>query len=146
MISPQSHNKPRAERKSRPRKHLNKKFYNSTKWRQTRKNFIQEYQKSVFNDVAKGYWTTRTGTELPLYPHQQSYILSLPYVPCEQCLKLYCVEAYDTIEEGKELDHIDPLNPENALEMEGYGNPFNKDNLQLLCMRHHARKSQRERT
>jgi len=48
------------------------------------------------------------------------------------------------MEEGKELDHIEPLNPENALDSAGHGDPFDHDNLQLLCHRHHSKKSQRE--
>ena len=76
---------------------------------------------------------------------QVSYILSLDLLPCESCLRLYINEAYDTVEEGKELDHIESVNSENALKSADYGDPFEFSNLQLLCKRHHAKKSQRER-
>ena len=77
--------------------------------------------------------------------NQVLYILSLDFLPCETCLRLYCVDAYDKVEEGKELDHIVPVNSENALESKDHGEPLAFTNLQLLCRRHHAKKSQRER-
>jgi hypothetical protein len=100
---------------------------------------------------------------MDLDAQQVTYILQLEYLPCEICLKLYCADAYDTVEKGVELDHIEPVNPEDALdrkyflhisegyggrtsvEFPTYGDPFSFDNLQLLCRFHHAKKSQRER-
>ena len=79
---------------------------------------------------------------------QATYLLSIisnKWLPCEICLKHYCADAYDKIEEGKELDHIQPVNSENALESEGHGDPFDFQNLNFLCVRHHSKKSQRER-
>lgn len=143
MQSPKSRTKPR-KRKPGKRKHTNKKFYNSKQWKATRQAYIQEYQQKIYRECTMGYWTV-SGTRFELSPHQQTVILSLPDPPCELCLKLFVVEAYDTMEPGRELDHINPLNSENALESNGYGEPFNFDNLQLMCHRHHAKKSQRER-
>ena len=86
-----------------------------------------------------------------------SYLLSLEFLPCEICLKHYAADAYDKVEEGIELDHIQPVNPEDALDRSytcekgpkdfkyKYGDPFAFDNLQLLCKRHHSKKSQREK-
>ena len=142
LNSPQSHNKP-TKRVRRERKHLNRKFYTSKSWIETRRSYMREYQQKIYNEVTRGYWTV-SGTPFELSPHQQTYILSLPNPVCELCLKLFVVKAYKTIEEGKELDHIVPLNPDNALESDGYGDPFDHNNLQLLCRRHHSKKSQRE--
>ncbi|HDY66574.1 MAG TPA: HNH endonuclease [Candidatus Scalindua sp.] len=144
MISPQSHKKPRPPRKRFKRKHLNKKFYNSAAWRQTRVSYIKRYQALLWKNAADGVWRDRNGNQLALESHKALHLLSMDYLPCEICLKLYCANAYDTMEEGKELDHIEPLNPENALDSAGHGDPFDHDNLQLLCHRHHSKKSQRE--
>ena len=76
---------------------------------------------------------------------QVTYIIAHPDLPCEICLKHYIAEAYDTVEKGVELDHIQAVNPDNAIQSDGYGDPFDFNNLQLLCKRHHAKKSQRER-
>jgi hypothetical protein len=146
MISPKSHSyRSPQKKKYRRREHKNKKFYNSKAWKENRSAYIRAYQQRIYYECVRYYWTIRDGTKLSLSPHQVAHILSLSYVPCEQCLKLYCAEAYDTMSEGIELDHIEPLNPESALESEGYGDPFDHDNLQLLCKTHHAKKSQRER-
>jgi len=145
MWAPKSRTPKKPPRKREKRKHLNKKFYNSAAWRATRKSYIREYQTKIYSEVTNGYWTIRGGTKLELSPHQQTVILSYG-IPCEICLKLYCAKTYDKMEPGKELDHIEPLNPENALESTDHGNPFDHDNLQLLCYRHHAKKSQRETT
>ena len=63
--------------------------------------------------------------------------------------------------EGKELDHIIPINPEDALDRVvtpimavksedcyvtyEFGDPLDQNNYQWLCRRHHSKKSQRER-
>lgn len=127
----------------RRREHKNKQFYNSKAWRDTRENYLRHYRNRLFNEIPRGKWE---GTGIKVW--QVSYILStctFDWIPCETCLRLYCAEAYDTVEEGKEIDHIIPVNRDNAIENEGYGDPFAFDNLQLLCKRHHAKKSQRER-
>jgi len=143
MWAPKSHNyKSPQKKKYRRREHQNKKFYNSKAWRETRSSYLRSYQTKLYRDVAQGFWITG-GHKFELSPHQQTYILQFTY-PCEICLKLYCAGAYDTIKEGKELDHIEPLNPENALQSDGFGDPFDHDNLQMLCRTHHAKKSQRE--
>ena len=101
---------------------------------------MKHYQQRLFNEIPQGKWNG-----LALTMPQVSYLLALDYLPCETCLRLYAADAYDTVEEGKELDHIDPINRENALQSDQFGDPFAFTNLQLLCKRHHAKKSQRER-
>jgi hypothetical protein len=122
------------------RKHRNKKFYNSADWKRTRMNYLRHYRNRLYNWIPLGRYKG-----IPVSAPQQSYILSLDYLPCETCLKLYIADAYDHIEPGIEVDHINPVNSNNALDSEGYGDPFDIKNLQLLCKRHHAKKSQRER-
>ena len=105
---------------------VNKKFYNSPAWIACRKDYIRKLQQRVWD-------------------MKDIYLLSLDYVPCERCLNLYKVNAYDAVSKGIAVDHIYPLNPDNALECEGYGKPLDHDNLQLLCKRHHSRKSNRDK-
>lgn len=129
----------------RRRKHKNKKFYNSKAWRDTREAYIRRYQARLWRNAADGVWKDSNGNRLVLEGQKALKLLSLDYLPCEICLKLYIADAYDTMEKGVELDHIEPVNKENALESKEHGDPLNLDNLQLLCRRHHAKKSQRER-
>jgi len=145
MESPKSRRHREKKQSYRRREHKNKKFYNSKAWKETRNSYIRAYQQKIYSEVTKGYWTV-SGTRLELSPIQQTAILSLPDPPCELCLKLYAVEAYDKMNPGVELDHIEPINRENALESAKHGDPFSHDNLMLLCKNHHAKKSQRERT
>ena len=144
MQSPKSKKRPWATKPMKPtfqkRKHLNKAFYNSRAWINTRKSFLQHYQNDVWIQVNKGIYNG-----LIILISKQSYILSLPYIPCKRCLSLYIVGAYDEIREGKEVDHIEPLNPAEAIDSEGFGDPFSFDNLQPLCPRHHAKKSNRDK-
>ena len=156
MISPKSRQHKEKRVSYKRRKHKNKQFYNSKAWRDTREAYLRDYQQKLFKYIPRGAWDN-VGLDI----HQISYILSLGFLPCETCLRLYAAEAYDKVEPGKELDHIEPVNPENALErilisLEApyngpitidykYGDPLNFDNLQYLCKRHHAKKSQRER-
>ena len=144
MESPKSRAHKEKKTSYRRREHKNKKFYNSKAWRDTREAYMKHYQRKLFNYIPLGKWD-----RMDLDGAQVSYLLSLEYLPCETCLKLYCADAYDTVDKGVELDHIDPVNPENAIERTSpkdkiYGDPFSFDNLQLLCKRHHAKKSQRE--
>ena len=139
MNSPKSRQHKEKKTSYRRREHKNKQFYNSKAWRDTRESYLQHYQHYLFENVKRYRWE---GMELKA--NQVGYILSLEFLPCEICLKHYCADAYDSVEEGKELDHIEPVNREDALQSEGYGDPFAFDNLQLLCVRHHAKKSQRE--
>ena len=165
MESPKSRAHKEKRASYRRRKHGNKKFYDSKAWRETREAYMRHYQRRLFNYIPLGKWE-----RMDLDAQQVTYILQLEYLPCEICLKLYCADAYDTVEKGVELDHIKPVNPNDALDrvfigaraikttivpglpdrIEGeleyfYGDPFSFDNLQLLCKRHHAKKSQRER-
>lgn len=140
MESPKSHAHKEKKLSYRRREHKNKKFYNSKAWRDTREAYMKHYQQRLFNEIPQGKWNG-----LALTMPQVSYLLALDYLPCETCLKHFAADAYDTVEEGKELDHIDPINRENALQSDQFGDPFAFTNLQLLCKRHHAKKSQRER-
>jgi 5-methylcytosine-specific restriction endonuclease McrA len=155
--SPKSRHKP-VKRKYRERERHNKKFYNSKAWKETRKGYMKAYQAKLWQDAADGVWRDREGNTLPIESHKALNLLSLDYLPCEICLKFYVADAYPTMRKGVELDHIKPINPDNALEriaftngsnavgeeMRLFGDPFSHDNLQLLCKRHHAKKSQRD--
>ena len=130
--------------KKQVRKHLNKRFYNSKAWRDTRKAYILNLRNKVWNECRENKIVLR-GATLEITTYQAAYIMSLDYPICEQCLKMFSIGVYDTIREGKELDHIYPLNPEDALDSKEWGDPFNQDNLQLLCRPHHAKKSNRDK-
>jgi len=147
-ISPNPKDRPWHTKKVREqseRKHLNKKFYNSPAWRNKRTEYITRLTEKIYHEIPKGYWILKDGVRLEVEPHQSSYLLSLDYIPCETCIKLYLADAYDKVTEAKELDHIIPINPKDALISEGFGPPLDNNNLQYLCRRHHARKSQREK-
>ena len=144
MISPKSRATPR-KRKRVKKEHFNKKFYNSKAWRETRSNYLRALQPRIQREVLKGYLILRNGERLSLQSHQSTYLLSLSFIPCEICLKLYAAEAYSEVMEGIDLDHIEKINPEDALDSDGWGDPFDTNNLQLLCKRHHTRKSNREK-
>jgi len=175
MDSPKSRAHKEKKTSYRRREHKNKAFYNSRAWRETREAYLKHYRAMLFRDIPYkedryiGKWM---GISLTMA--QSTYLLSIinkDFLPCEICLRLYIADAYDGVEKGVELDHIEKVNPENALNrvfigaeaiktlkndginpaiIEGklnymYGDPFSFDNLQLLCKRHHAKKSQRER-
>jgi len=109
------------------REHTNQKFYMSKAWRDFRKAYISALQQRVWamDDI---------------------YLQSLPYVPCECCMRLYKVRAYDKVDEGVELHHIDPVNPKNALDCKGYGQPFpDYEGLDFLCKHHHSRRRKRDK-
>ena len=143
MDSPKSY-KHREKRVSyKRREHKNKKFYNSKAWRETRDAYMRHYLNRLYIEVPMGKWK---GMEIDNY--KLTYLMSKinrDFLPCETCLKLFIADAYEDVERGVELDHIQPVNPENAKESKDYGDPFSFDNLQLLCKTHHAKKSQRER-
>lgn len=122
------------------REHKNKAFYNSTAWKSVRLAYIKTYQELIDTEIPTGKWQ---GIDIDQW--KVSYILQLDSLPCEICLKLFVSDAYDEVDAAYELDHIVPVNPDNALEREGYGEPFSFDNLQYICKRHHSKKSQRER-
>ena len=133
MKSPQSYkSRNRTPRtKQGKRLHFNKKFYNSAAWITARSAYIHAL-------------TERQIKELELSPDPRNISLLNKVPLCEQCYRLFKAEAYDIAETGTELDHIIPVNPKNALDSEGYGKPLDLDNFQLLCSRHHAKKSQRD--
>ena len=145
MESPKSRSHKEKKTSYRRREHKNKKFYGSKAWRETREAYMRHYQQRLYDGLTKEPMGRYMDTEIFLTAHQVTYILQLGYLQCEICLKLYISDAYDTVEKGVELDHIVPVNREDALQSEGYGDPFEFNNLMLLCRRHHAKKSQRER-
>ena len=124
--------------------HLNKPFYNTKKWKDTRQAYLNSYQVKLFSDIPTGHWVTKFSS-LEVKPHRQSHILSLDYLPCEVCLRLFIVGVYKKIAEGTDVDHINPLNPDNALDYKDWGDPYDHNNLQLLCKRHHNAKTGRDR-
>lgn len=140
MNTPKPKNRPwKEEPKEKPikhdrRKHTNTRFYTSSSWRNARKNYI--------NTITQHQWDT-----ISLMPAEHKLYL-LDKVPiCERCLMLYLLGARNTIETAKELDHINPVNPDNALDtMNGkWGEPLNSNNYQFLCRTHHSKKSQRDK-
>ena len=140
MISPTS-KRPTKKRERKPyvKDKPSHPFYTRAAWRRTRKAYIQEYIQMLRDEVPKGYVTIKQA-RLPLEPYQQTKILSM-FAPCEKCVKMYVIGAQYDMSEGEQVDHIDPINPDNPLESDGWGNPFDRDNLQLLCHRHHAKKT-----
>ena len=147
MLSPKSYQyreRKEEKRSQKHRKHLNKKFYNSKEWKRTREAYMMQYRLKLLREIPQGYWITRNKDRIGMDSRQTLYLLSLDFTPCEICLKNFAAGAYNEVEEGIEIDHIIPINPENALDSNGYGNPFDLSNLQLLCKRHHAKKSSRE--
>jgi hypothetical protein len=64
---------------------------------------------------------------------------------CEQCYDQYTKQFRPGVKQGRELDHITPVNPEDAMNtMDIYGEPLSFDNVQLLCNRDHSEKSGRD--
>jgi len=116
------------------RKHLNKKFYTSTKWRKFRKSYVNAIQLKQM-DMA-------TQSKIP--DQQKLEILSCIPV-CEHCLDRYLKGFQPGLNQGRELDHIIRVNPENALNpADQWGKPLDVENVQLLCNRCHSEKSARE--
>ena len=137
MESPKS-NSPKADKNRKPhegRRHTNAKFYTSSSWRGLRKKYIARLE---IEQTAQILLEANVG--------DQMYLISKIPI-CETCLRLYLADAYREVSSGHELDHIHPINPDNALDTEGkrYGQPLDENNLQFLCSRHHAKKSQREK-
>jgi 5-methylcytosine-specific restriction endonuclease McrA len=112
------------------RTHSNNKFYSSKSWRLLRKKYI--------NDLIE-----RQHQQFTNLDSTQKYYL-LDKVPvCERCLELFMYDVYEDVSTGYELDHTDPINPDNALDTQSglWGNPLDETNLKLLCTRHHAKKT-----
>lgn len=113
------------------RKHLNKKFYTSYKWTKFRKGYI-------------AYLTHKQLTEIPEISLPDPYKLTLlDEVPvCEYCYDRYIKGFQPGVNKGRELDHIKPINPDNALMVDDkWGEPLDTTNVQLLCNRCHSEKS-----
>ena len=126
-------------RYSRPgnnsRQHKNRKFYNSYTWKKFRKGYIQ-------------HLTNKQMEEIPALSLPDQYKLHLlEHIPvCEKCYKMYTMEIQPGVKKGSPLDHIKPVNPEDALQpMDIYGEPLSYDNVQLLCERCHAEKSNEDK-
>ena len=130
-------NSPKSEKQRKPREgrvHHNAKFYTSSAWRGLRKQYIKSLSLDQLTDIQ-----LHTDKDI-------GYLISMIPI-CERCYSLYMADAYDVVNSGNELDHIKPLNPENALDTEQgrYGQPLDESNLQLLCYQHHFKKSMREK-
>ena len=99
-------------------------FYRSYKWRKHRQAYINQL-------------TDRQREEIPIAEYsEQQKILLLHNVPvCENCLNGYVKGWKPGIREGRILDHIKPVNPNNPMDTCGgiYGEPLNFENNQFLC-------------
>ncbi len=71
--------------------------------------------------------------------------MSIEFIPCEQCVKMFALDVKPSVKPGRDVDHIDPLNPNNAIDSKDWGDPFNEDNLQYLCTSHHTKKTNRDK-
>jgi hypothetical protein len=114
----------------------NHKFYNSRTWRAFRKAIITKIGNKQYNEIG----SSNLDTEKKLY--------LLDNVPvCKKCYEMYINDWRDTVRVGTDLDHIQPVNPENALNTEDgkWGNPLDEGNVQLLCKKHHTIKTQRDK-
>ena len=117
------------------RKHGNKKFYTSYKWRKFRAGYIDYLTQQQLNDVQH--------INLP-DPYKLGIIDKIPV--CEECLDQHIKGFRPGVKTGTELDHITPINPENAYDDKGvYGLPLDIGNVQLLCKRCHAEKSGKDK-
>ena len=133
MNSPKPHKTDKTPRKTQEgRTHTNAKFYTSTAWRGLRKQYLAKLSEKQLTMIQSSD------------THRIGYLIDMIPI-CETCLRLFMADAYDTVTRGHELDHIEPINPDNALDSDRFGQPLDESNLQFLCTRHHAKKSQRER-
>lgn len=114
------------KRKQGERKHYNSAFYTSKQWRSFRQGYINrliEKQAAMTADL-------EVLNKLPV---------------CESCLRHRLAIPDYPIFEGRELDHINPINPDDAYDESGrWGKAFDENNVQLLCSKHHAKKSARD--
>jgi len=136
MISPQSNKKrePRQFKRTRKHTHKNNKFYSGAAWRNLRSLYITKLTNHQYDAIPL----------ISALDHRKAYLID--NVPiCETCYRLYIHGAYDKVNKGEELDHIDPINPDGALQSEGWGEPLDQDNLQLLCRGHHSKKTTRDK-
>ncbi|MCK5642672.1 MAG: hypothetical protein KAJ19_17825, partial [Gammaproteobacteria bacterium] len=95
MESPKSRQHKEKKVSYRRREHKNKAFYNSKAWRDTREAYLRGYQYYLYEYISNGIWD-----QMSLKANQVSYILSLDFLPCEICLRLYTADAYDAVEPG----------------------------------------------
>ena len=136
MFSAQSHKQQKGRKsfKSKEDKiRTNRKFYNSKAWKDFRISYINKLTDKQYNDILNSN----------IKENRKSYLLSMVPV-CEICYRLYKADAYDKVNKGCPLDHIDPVNPEDAIRSKGWGEPLDENNVQLLCDYHHNKKSGRE--
>jgi len=118
------------------RKHLNQKFYESNRWR-------RKFKPRYIEQLRYNQYQLAENADI----HATRKLEIINHIPvCEQCLDRYMKEFQPGLNQGKELDHIKPVNPTNALDTQGkYGEPFDTDNVQLLCVRCHAEKSAKDK-
>jgi hypothetical protein len=146
MISPKPKKRPwHGKKKERPRPQKKEEpthpFYSRALWRTNRQSYINNWIQTIRDQVPQGYITIKS-ERYELEPYQQTKILSMNQ-PCEKCIQMYCFDDTRNISEGRELDHINPVNPDNPLDDQGkWGDPMDWNNLQLLCHTHHSRKTQ----
>lgn len=134
MTLPWLHNEKQQNYPSRER--TNRDLYNSRPWRKLRQSYIdkltdQQYKEIPTLDIDQGL---------------KSVLMEAVPV-CEVCYRLLIQGAYTTANEGKICDHILCVNPKDWRQtLDGYfGQGLDMDNLQMLCMEHHQRKSARDR-
>jgi len=108
-------------------------FYKNRPWRNLRTKYIELLTQQQMDFIET-------------IPESDAIILE-PKIPiCERCLSLYKSQRRkpDQLLSGKPLDHIDPVNPENPMDSEGFGDPLSMENVQLLCHSHHHKKTVRD--
>lgn len=108
-------------------------FYKNSPWRTLRIKFI-----NLVKDQQYAFIETIDPADA---------IILEPKIPiCEKCLALYKSgrRKPEQLFPGKPVDHIDPVNPENPMVAEGFGEPLDINNLQLLCNSHHSKKTVRD--
>ncbi len=122
----------REETKPQVGRKFKNKFYQKMPWR----NF-RAAQKVIAIEKAKKIMIELMDKKVLPLPEA----FSNPQPLCEKCLKgnvLGKVYRAATV-----LDHIKPINPENAFDTKNgkFGEPLAAENVQWLCSRHHAQKS-----
>ena len=115
----------------------NSKWYKRSAWRRFRLAVIRNISDKQYNEI---------GNNNQLTTEQKLYLLDNVPV-CKKCYEMYINGWRDTVRVGTDLDHIQPVNPDNALNTEDgkWGNPLDDDNVQLLCKKHHTIKTERDK-
>lgn len=127
QISPKIDFTPRVEYQSHA-------FYKTKPWRKLRIKYIELVKTQQYEFIE-------------IVDPADAIILERKIPICEKCFSLYKSSRRKPEElfPGKPVDHIDPVNPENPLDSEGFGEPLSIENLQLLCNSHHSKKTQRDK-